>query len=93
MALSSNLPAGGDKMNEGQLPAAQVRLWRQRLHHAGWGDYLEVLTPVVGALGFVVAQVLWLLAPFDAQGRVAAWAHLFEQGDVERIVAGGRSDL
>ncbi len=53
--------------------------WRQRLQEAGWGDYLDALAPVIEAFGFVIAQVFWLLAPFDGEGKLARWARSLEE--------------
>ena len=61
------------------LTEGQKIQWLQRLQEAGWGDYLDALVPVIEALDFVIAQVLWLLAPFDGEGRLAQWARFLEE--------------
>ncbi len=71
-------------MSEAELSSSTVRRLQQRLRSAGWGDYLDALAPVLDALGFVIAQVLWMLAPFDHGERVSAWAHFLEMTSQER---------
>ncbi|GEM_PF-6442061 len=71
-------------MNEAGFSEAAVRRLRQRLEAAGWGDYLDALAPLIDALGFVAAQLLWMVAPFDHGERVATWARFFEMSSRER---------
>ncbi len=71
-------------MREVELSGSAVRRLQQRLNSAGWEDYLDALAPVLDALGFVIAQVLWMLAPFDRGERVSTWANFFEMTTQER---------
>ncbi len=71
-------------MSEVKLSGSTIRRLQQDLEAAGWGGYLDALAPVTDAFGFIIAQVLWMLAPFDRSERVATWARFFEMASQER---------